>query len=101
MQSSRLALLNMCVDTGCQSLAGEGGHSPDYFWGDEQLVALKVFSELTQVPAVGDFSPKLVTGEGETREGDNEVKERGLQELGCHTLRPTMGQWPWRLTCIR
>lgn len=44
-----------------------GGPSPHYFRGDEQLVALKVFSELTQVAAVGDFFPKLVTEEGEAR----------------------------------
>jgi hypothetical protein len=47
---------------------GGGGPSPHYFRGDEQLVALKVFSELTQVAAVGDFFPKLVTEEGEARE---------------------------------
>lgn len=37
---------------------------PHHFRGDEQLVALKVFPELTQVAAVGDFFPKLVTDEG-------------------------------------
>lgn len=70
----------MCVDTGSQSHAGEGawgwrkrlgevgGPLPHYFRGDEQLVALEVFSELTQVAAVGDFFPKLVTEEEAARE---------------------------------
>lgn len=60
-----------------------GGHSPHDFRGYEQLVALKVFPELTQGAAVGDFFPKLVTEGGETRELDNRAKERGLHELGC------------------
>lgn len=51
-----------------RAMPGDGGHSPYYFRGDEQLVALKVFSELTQAAAIGDFFPKLVTKEGETRE---------------------------------
>lgn len=41
-------------------------HSPYYFWGNEQLVALKVLSELTQAAAVGDLFPKLVTKERKT-----------------------------------
>lgn len=66
MHPLRLGLLRMCVDSRPQSPAVR--HSPYYFWGDEQLVALKVFSELTQAAAVGDLFPKLMTKERETRE---------------------------------
>lgn len=63
-----LSLTYVCGYWTPEPCVGGRGRSPHHFRGDEQLVALKVFPELTQVAAVGDFFPKLVTGEGETRD---------------------------------
>lgn len=53
---------------GVSTPLGTGSDSPQNLRGDEQLVVLEVFAELTQVVEIDDFLPKLMTRKAEAGE---------------------------------